>query len=184
MSEDPSVRENLSVPDRFEALRHIGTGTLRSIVVAVEPGLEMLDARIMDLRAAGRGGLLILRGNAGTGKSTFLDTVGLFRSGVATETIPASTDVSVGLPSDVAADTRLVVVEGREALGEISEAALERDMHAINAFVRSPAGVNSLVVWPTNTDALASILARLASQIGGSALLGVGNPIQVFDGPP
>ena len=184
MAEDVVVREYLSVPDRFEALRHVGTGTLRAIVVAVEPSLEMLDARFLDLQAAGRGGLLILRGNAGTGKSTFLDTVGLFRAGVVSEAISSTVEVAEGLPKDQTTESRLIVVEGREALGEVSEAALERDMHAINAFVRSPAGVNTLVVWPTNTDELAAILSKLASQIGGTALLGIDEPVNVFLGPP
>jgi DNA (cytosine-5)-methyltransferase 1 len=185
VAEDESTRETLYVPDRFEMMRDVGEGTLKTLVIAVDHSLQLLDDRFEDLGAAGRGGLMILRGNPGTGKSTFLDTVGLFRDGVTTVRISNDKDVAQALqalpPTDV---PRIVVIEGREALLDVSEAALETFMHSINGFVRSPSGRSTLVVWPTNTDSLAEALASLGKQIGGSALLGVGDSIVHFDGPP
>lgn len=57
------------------------------------------------------------------------------------------------------------------------------DTIAINTFVRSPDGSNTLVVWPTNTDDLADTLANLGGRLGGEALLGLGDPIHRFSGP-
>ena len=71
-------RQELYVPDRYEGLREAGSGALRSIIVPVEMALTTLDKRFTDLMAARRGGLLLLRGDTGAGKTTFLDTVGLF----------------------------------------------------------------------------------------------------------
>ncbi len=71
-------REDLHVPDRFEQLREAGTGALRSVVAPVESSLSEIDARFTDLSAARRGGLWVLRGEPGSGKSTFLDTLACF----------------------------------------------------------------------------------------------------------
>lgn len=184
--QDPSaVREDLNVPDRFEMIRSSGTGTLRSLILPVEETLESLDERFMDLRAARRGGFAVMRGEPGAGKSTLLDTVHLFRQGVVTERIAQEDDIAARLselaPSD---NARIIVVEGREALLDVSEAALEASMHAINTFVRSPEGENTLVVWPTNTDPLMKSLLALGARLGGKALLGHEGGTIMFTGPP
>jgi DNA (cytosine-5)-methyltransferase 1 len=74
MESELTPRETLKVPDRFEALRDAGSGALQSIIVPVQHTLTTIDSRFADLSAAGRGGLMILRGDSGSGKSTFLDT--------------------------------------------------------------------------------------------------------------
>lgn len=178
-------REDLNVPDRFEMIRSSGSGTLRSLILPVDDSLEMLDERFMDLRAARRGGFAVLRGQAGAGKSTFLDTVHLFRAGVTTERIRQEDDIAKCLGQlPKSNEARIVVVEGREALLDVSVAALETSMHAINTFVRSPAGENTLVVWPTNTDVLAESLIKVGGDLGGKALLGHDGGIFKFTGPP
>lgn len=180
----PQNEQHLRVPDRFESLRDVGEQTLRSVITPVENELVKLDDRFEDMAAAGRGGFLILRGDSGSGKSTFLDTVGLFRQGVQTITLPASDDVADALAAlPVSSTARLVVLEGREALLDVSTPALERSMHAINSFIKGPTGRSTLVVWPTNTDDLAESLASLGMKIGGSALLGTDGGIVRFSGP-
>lgn len=184
MPDDDLDREDIYVPDRFEQLRNAGSGALRSLVVPVDSSLRVLEDRFRDMRAARRGGLMVLRGQPGAGKSTFLDTVGLFRSGVVTERIGQNE----GIPSRLlflgeTNSPRIIVVEGREALLDVSQAALETSMHAINTFARSPLGRDTLVVWPTNTDDLAEALIALGQRLGGDALLGVGEPIHRFVGP-
>jgi hypothetical protein len=181
---DTAEREDLYVPDRFEQLRDSGTGSLRTIILPVEASLEEIDVRFADLRAARRGGLAVFRGAPGAGKSTFLDTLGQFREGVKTERIVQNADVAAALSALPASNgPRLVVVEGREALLDVSEAALETSMHAINTFVRSAAGQQTLVVWPTNTDELTNALVSLGMRIGGVALLGNAPHFTVFSGP-
>jgi DNA (cytosine-5)-methyltransferase 1 len=127
---------------------------------------------------------MILRGDSGSGKSTFLDTVGLFRTGVVTERIVADDDLREALQAlEPSSDPRIVVLEGREALGEVSSGVLEQGLHAINAFVRTDAGRGTLVVWPTNTDELTVLLVDLARKLGDDALFGVGESVERFDGP-
>lgn len=63
------------------------------MITPVEGALSRLDDRFDDMASAGRGELLILRGETGGGKSTFLDTVGLFRAGAVAHRIPPDADV-------------------------------------------------------------------------------------------
>ncbi|MCW2992570.1 MAG: hypothetical protein JWQ18_65 [Conexibacter sp.] len=127
---------------------------------------------------------MILRGETGAGKSTFLDTVGLFRDAVTTVRVASTQDIGDALGALLeTTEARIVVLEGREALGEVSAAALEAGMHAINAFLRTAGGRNTLIVWPANTDDLTERLVDLASRLGGEALLGIGDPVQRFGGP-
>ena len=179
------LREDLNVPDRFEGLASAGSSSLRTIISPVDETLKVIDQRFTDMRAARRGGLMILRGETGAGKSTFLNTVGLFRAGVVTERIAGADDVAeILMETGPTAQPRIIVLEGREALGEVSQASLEESMHAINSFVRSDAGCDTLVVWPTNTDNLTAALAAIATSLGGEALFGIGQPFERFSGPP
>lgn len=176
-------REELYVPDRFEQLREAGTGALQSVIYPVTETLDLFTDRFTDLDGAHRGGFWILRGAPGSGKSTFLDTFSLFRSPSSTVRVPLDADIASvlrQLPATVAA--RIVVIEGREALLDVSEDALETSMHAINTFVRSEAGRGTLVVWPTNTDELTEAITKLGYRLGGLALM---SPIAVvhFTGP-
>jgi hypothetical protein len=178
-------REDLYVPDRFEGLRDAGTGALRHIVTPVEDALEIVTERFAEIQVARQGGLLLLRGETGAGKSTFLDTVGLFRQGLSTQKISPGADVPAALNElDVPDAPNIVVLDGREALGDVSAAEIESAMHAINAFVRSPRGRKSLVVWPTNKDDLTDLLSDFGLRLGGEALLGTDGPVSRFTGPP
>lgn len=176
--------EKLELPDRFEQLAGMGADELRLFIVPVHDALAAIDARFTEMHAAQRGGLMILRGDTGAGKTTFLNTMRLFRRGVVTERIGAGEDVRTALEAVPPTDNpRVLVLEGREALGEVSRASLEAAMHAINAFVRSKSGRETLVVWPTNTDDLTSALTEIGSALGGEALLGVDQLAERFSGP-
>jgi hypothetical protein len=177
-------RAKLQLPDRFEPLRRMSGEALRAIVCPVRPALVTLDTRFAEMRSAGRGSLLILRGESGAGKSTFLDTVHLFREGVETSRVPPDAAVADMLAAlGPGAGARIVVLEGREALREESKATLESTLHAINAFVRSEHGAHTLVVWPTNTNDLSESLRAIASSLGAEALLGCSTEAERFYGP-
>jgi len=175
----------LNVPDRFEGLREAGTEKLKTIVVPVYTALRDIDARFVDMRAARRGAFLIFHGETGAGKSTFLETVRLFRTNVFTHAVAAAEEVGAALQAlPKAADARIVVLEGREALRDVSTAKIEASLHSINSFLRSESGRNTLVVWPTNRDDLTNMLVELAKTLGGESLLGVDEPFIRFPGPP
>jgi hypothetical protein len=185
MTDGITQRESLYVPDRFEGLKDAPTGALRTIVTPVHRTLHQLDELAAQFAASRRGGLLLLRGETGAGKSTFLDTVNLFRQGVTTLRIPRTESINERLSSMPASATfRVVVLENREAIGLYSMGAIEADLHAINAFVRSDEGRNTLVVWPVNTDDLLARLSDVGTNIGGTSLFGLESPEAVFTGPP
>lgn len=177
----------LVFPDRFDTLqRHAESSDLANIIVPVDDALERLDETYADMRAAGRGAFWVLRGKSGSGKSTFLHTVNLFREGVETISVSRKETVSNFLDRLSATDKsfRILVLENRESRNQVSNEALEEDLHAINGFIRSAEGEQTLVVWPCNSDDLQNRLIDLAQNLGADALLGVGEPCYIFSGPP
>lgn len=181
----------LFVPDRFDVLerRAKHQHELKNIIVAVDDALASLDDTYSDIVAAGRGSFWVFRGSSGSGKSTFLHTVNLFRPEVETLSIQSDEPVPQTLTDLRKAEPllkklRIIVIEGREALTDFSVDQLEKDLHSINSFIRSNSGERTLVVWPCNADDLQERLITLAERIGADSLLGVGDPVYRFQGPP
>ena len=135
------------------------------------------------MRASRRGAMIVLRGETGSGKSTFEH--GWPFLGGRLHRARTSEGGNRGRPRRLpqAAGIRIVVLEGREALRDVTGVVPEDGIHAINAHIRGK-GNGDLVVWPANTDDMAEKLAELASTLGGEALLGTGEAIQRFVGPP
>ncbi|ORV65171.1 hypothetical protein AWC03_02075 [Mycobacterium europaeum] len=158
--------------------------TLRSVVTPVDHSLRELDQRFLEIKSAGRGGLMVVKGVSGAGKSTFAKTANLFRDVVVTS-IDSQQDLVQGLQT-LGRNTgpRLTIIEGREALGEVAAESIEAYLHAINNYVRSSAGNTTLFVWPINTDDMLDLLVRVATNIGANALLGIGEKFHLFGGPP
>lgn len=176
----------INLPDRYDVLQRKASGQLNQIVVPVTSALDHIDLLHADMKASSRGTFLILRGDSGTGKSTFVNTISLFRAGVETSAISKGQDVGQTLSSmpPVAHQLRVIVLEGREALTDVSTELLEKSIHAINSFLRTPAGERTIVVWLVNRDDLAGKLAELATELGAEALTGLDAPIYRFQGPP
>ncbi|HVT80556.1 MAG TPA: hypothetical protein VHM90_07860 [Phycisphaerae bacterium] len=176
---------DLFVPDRFDILFRRAETKLNTIITPVDDALRKIDDLAADMRAAGRGAFLILRGESGAGKSTFLNTVHLFRKQVEELSIPGSSNLAEALnqltPSLM--QLRIISLEGREALKEVKDSEIEANLHAINSFIRGAAGEKTLIVWPCNTDDLKSRLINLASKLGADSLLGIGEPAFGFTGP-
>lgn len=177
--------EKVVVPDRFEGLERKAGVRLSSIVVAVPASLEAVDSLFDRMQRAARGAFLILRGASGAGKSTFLHTLGIFKEGVITTSVPGGSSIRSFLESHTPAASQLevLVLEEREAATSFTDAELEDWLHAINGYIRSPRGEKSLVVWPCNTDRLRDRIVSLAKDIGGESLLGSGTPWHTFIGP-
>jgi DNA (cytosine-5)-methyltransferase 1 len=177
---------DISLPDRYDMLARKAVGQLSQIISPVETALDHIDALFADMRASSRGTFLILRGDSGTGKSTFVHTVGIFREDVETITFPKESEVAEALWTlgPTKHRLRIVVFEGREALTDVSKELLEKSIHAVNSFIRTAAGEQTIVAWPVNRDDLAQSLAALAAELGAEALTGLGDPIYRFQGPP
>ncbi len=91
--------ENVVVPDRYETLARRANEKLPSIVVPVPYSLSVVDEIFGRMRRTGRGAFLILRGASGAGKSTFLHTVNLYKTGVRTVSVPGGTSIRSFLES-------------------------------------------------------------------------------------
>src|SRR5690606_11373249 len=125
---------DLFVPDRFEGLKQRAPEQLGTIIEPVPEALEAVDRLFTDISSAGRGGFLILRGDSGSGKSTFLHTINMFRENVITSSLPGSVSVPDARKRAQRQNCGLhiVVLEEREALRDVPATDLERDLHAIN----------------------------------------------------
>jgi energy-coupling factor transporter ATP-binding protein EcfA2 len=176
----------LFLPDRFDMLQRRASSQLDSIVVPVEAALSKIKRLHVDLGAAGRGAFLLLRGDSGSGKSTFLNTVGLFLSDVEVKSIPREESVETILrgEGETSEKLRLIIIEGRDALREVSASELESAIHEVNSFLRSKRGERTIVVWPVNTDDLEHAVIETCRRVGSDALLGVAEPSFRFSGPP
>ncbi len=179
----------VQIPNRFEGLLNMvaeGAPELGSIVKPVKSALDAIDTIFDDMTSSGQGAFLVLEGPPGSGKSTFLHTIKLFREGV--RTIVVDTEQSINealLELKISTDRlRIVVLAGREALVDISESELDLSLHAINQFIRSREGRNTIVVWPCTTDNAVKKIVAKANAIGGDALLGVCPSGYQFEGPP
>ncbi len=177
----------IQIPNRFESLQNFAQDAeLSTIVRPVRSTLAIVDQIYDDMLGAGQGAFLVLHGMPGSGKSTFLHTLKLFREGVRTITVSNEQPVEEALweMPDGPERLRVVVLSGREAVANIDAPALDRALHAINEFIRSREGLKTLVVWPcTSGDAVRRILGK-AAEVGGDALLGVTPDGLPFEGLP
>lgn len=186
MRDNPGVEQlQLFVPDRFDMLQRRAADQLENIVVPVDGALALMRDTSRDMAAAGRGAFLLFRGDSGSGKSTFLNTLDLFIEGVEIIGVPRETEIEGVLRKlpVTPMKLRLVVIEGRDALRNVSAPELEAAIHEINAFIRGARGERTLVVWPANADDLEAVLVDTASRVGADSLLGVGHPSYRFSGP-
>lgn len=172
------------VPDRFESLARRAEGRLSGIVVPVEPGLTEIDRIFARMGQADRGAFLVLRGQSGVGKSTFLHTLNMYRKGINTISVPGDKSIREFLKvRNLATHLDVLVLEEREAAISFSDSELEDWLHAINGFIRSQKGRKTIVVWPCNTDVLRDRVVALARTIGGDSLVGTGKGWYDFPGP-
>ncbi len=184
MSDHPAASEPVVVPDRFESLARRAEGRLNGIVVPVQPALDEIDRLFARMGQADRGAFLILRGESGAGKSTFLHTLNLYRTEAHTVSVPGDASIREFLAARrKSVQVEVLVLEEREAATSFSDPELEDWLHAINGFIRSERGRRAIVVWPCNTDPLRDRVVALARTIGGESLVGTGKGWFAFTGP-
>lgn len=140
-----SERGEIFVPDRFEALQREAGGELQNVIEPLSQPLSEIDRIVARMKAARRGAFLLLRGDSGSGKSTFLHTIGIFKQGIDTVSVPSAVSIRSWLEGN-SRDTgvRVFVLEEREALLEFSNEELETWLHEINGFLRSQKGQNAI----------------------------------------
>jgi DNA polymerase III delta prime subunit len=182
------VTAGFRIPDRYEAVVRMANGQdLRSLVEEVRDGLSVVDELYDELESSGRGAFLIVEGPPGSGKTTFLSTVYLFRQGVITVAIEPREPIPKALETlgpVSRARLRIVTIKDRESLSRTPVEDLGEALTAINQFLRTAAGLHTLIAWPCNSRDLCERLVALAREIGGTALLSSRDGAFRFHGPP
>ena len=177
-------QDEIVVPDRYEALVQRTGENINQLVEPIETSLDDFDKVVRRMKTAGRGAFTVLRGDSGTGKSTFLHTIRFFRKKIQTVSVPSTVSIRPYLEANVKQNgVTLFVLEEREAVVSFSYEEIETWLHEINGFLRTNVGQESIVVWPCNTDTLLDRIEISARQIGGKALLGPGKGWLDFEGP-
>lgn len=173
------------VPDRYEGLARRAKEDIGSIVVPVPDAMLRIDEIFSRMNVAGRGAFLVLEGESGAGKSTFLHTLRFFKEGVTSLSVPGGASIRdfLGRHQPTGSEIEVFVLEEREAALSFTNRELEDWLHAINGFIRSEKGERSLVVWPANTEDLRDRIVSLARRIGAEALIGTDKSAYKFPGP-
>lgn len=178
--------EKFLLPDRFEGLHETaGNKDITKIISPVEYGINTIQNIYEEMDSSGRGSLLILLGNSGSGKTTFLRTLDLFIENVEILTLSNEMDVkeSINKLTESRFELRIIVIEGRESILDMSNIEVTTAIHVINSFIRSKKGKKSLVVWPCNNKDIVDNLVETSRTVGATSLLGLEDTYFTFDGP-
>lgn len=171
------------LPDRFEKIKN-SKKDLSEIIVPIRNGIiKIAELReYMDSNLCGV--FLLLKGESGEGKTTFLNTLDNFIDSIEIITIDEDEEIPLTLKNlrKTKKDIRLIILEGRESYNEVSFNIIESMLRSINKFTRSDEGVNTIVVWPLNGEDMVEDLINTSKGIGGSSLLSDEN-IYDFKGP-
>mgnify|MGYP001781416189 FL=1 len=154
------MNERFLLPDRFEGLYEtIGDRDVTKIIAPVDYGINTIKDVYEEIYSSGRGSFLILLGNSGSGKTTFLRTLDLFIENVEILTISNEMDIrsEINKLTESKYELRIVIIEGRESILDMSNTEVTAAIHMINSFIRSPKGKKSLVVWPCNDKDIVTI---------------------------
>ncbi|SHI36713.1 hypothetical protein [Clostridium intestinale] len=172
------------LPNRFEKMNNSGRDFER-IIVRVDEALDRIVDLRYEMKITGGGAFLILKGRSGVGKTTFLNTLHMFIDDIEMISIEPTEDLQMVLDDlNISGSTlRIIVLENRESYTEISFNSLEKDIRAINKFVRKDEGERNLIIWPCNGEEMVNEIKDFANNIGGTSIMDE-DTIYEFTGPP
>lgn len=181
------MQEHFLLPDRYEGLETtMEPRDIPKIIVPVDEAIAKVDEIYEEMASSGRGAFLVLKGSSGCGKTTFLRTLSIFMENI--EVVTFGNEVSIHEKLDSLSTSnkqlRIVVIEGRESILDMRNEEVTNAIHKINSFIRSKAGINTLVVWPCNNEDIVTQLVETSKVVGGTALLGSQDSYYEFPGPP
>lgn len=174
------------LPDRFEGLNDTaGNKDVTKIIVPVQSGIKKIKEYYEEISSSGRGAFLILLGNSGSGKTTFLRTLSIFIKDVEVVTLTNDMNISdeINKISDSSCGFRVLIVEGRESILDMNNIEVTDAIHTINRFLRSVVGKQTLIVWPCNNQDIVDNLVETSRTVGGSSLLDLEDTYFKFKGP-
>lgn len=174
------------LPDRFEGLSESANDSdIAKIIIPVKYGLDKIQDIYEEICSTNRGSFLILKGESGSGKTTFLRTINIFIENVEILTISNNSDIIefISKLSECRECLRIIIIEGRESILDMGHTEVTAAIHTINSFIRSPKGKKSLVVWPCNDENIVENLVETSQTVGGSSLLDFEDTYFIFSGP-
>ena len=144
---------------------------LKAFIFQIEEATKHIRRMIRTMEASNSGAFLILMGESGIGKTTFLNTLPLYIENLEVSSIynkrPLDEEIDIIKECD---DPRIIILENRETFETLSTNQLEKEIHAINRFVRSDKGRNTIIVWPCNGEDMTRDIIQFAGHVGGSSL--------------
>lgn len=180
------MNDGFVLPDRYEGLsKKVLPSDIPKIIIPVKDTLSVIEDLYAEIASSCRGAFVVLKGQSGCGKTTFLRTLPIFIQSLEVLTIDNSDTIEHSL-TNLRLQTekfRIIVIEGRESILDTGKEEIISSIHRINSFVRSEKGMSTLIVWPCNSDEVAKQLIETAEMVGGTALLGTQESYVEFNGP-
>ena len=183
------------IPASYEVLRKaVGDDRIGQVLIECADDLTAVKRYLAEVRTARQGKILFLKGEPGQGKTTFVESTGVFLADAvgAVQTAPPEYELKLpDLPTWLSRELprlrrttrgRVIVVnlDGRE-IPVVDETLTQASMANLNALLRSTPDL--LLVWPVNQREFATqAIERLKTAGGESAL--ASSPIHDFAGLP
>lgn len=146
---------------------------LKAFVFQMPEATTHIKRMIRTMKASNSGAFMILKGESGIGKTTFLNTLPLYIEKLEVRSIYNRNKNLLSEEFEIIKGTnypRIIILENRETFETLSSNQLEKEIHTINSFIRSEAGENTIVVWPCNGEEMTKEIIQFAGHIGGSSL--------------
>ena len=133
------------LPSRFENMKLSKNGSytlkelqaLKSFIFEDVESIRHIRKMITTMKASNSGAFLVLKGESGSGKTTFLNTLPLYISDLKVQSIYNTQDLNQELEKLVATNKpRILILENRETVEALSSRQLEKEIHLINKFIR------------------------------------------------
>jgi hypothetical protein len=167
---------SLVFPYRWERLKAIADTkkiSLKPLIVPVYEGIKEIDEQLQRVEETGMGRLFIICGESGSGKTTFLNSLGYFIDDLYIKSVTMknidSTDL-VQTTLDAAGreldQKSLIVLEGKETPGALKDDEIDNLLAALNIDFRTDSGSSTLFVIPTPSQAVANSISQRAAAVG------------------
>lgn len=162
------------LPTRFENINVKNKEVLKNFILRNNKAIRHIRTMIVNMESSNSGAFLLLKGESGIGKTTLINTLPFFliNQNILIEAVDEKKDLREYLNKckEVRNGIRLIVLEGREFSSQVKFSELEKSLTAINQFIRSQQGKNTIVVWPCNGEEMVQDILYFSSQIGGTSL--------------
>lgn len=171
------------LPVRYEniSIEKFDDKNIRSLIFKNDDAITHINNVIENMQVSNSGAFLILKGESGIGKTTFLHTLNLYIENIEIHAINDEDDINrplKKLPSNN--KIKIIILENRESIEEVKNIKVENDLTAINKFIRTDLGRKSIIVWPCNGKDVLEDICEVANRIGGTSLLGVDSVYEFF----